>query len=214
MTTTYRLQAEKILTTFYRGQRSDDSNFSLKHVAQLISEEWAAIARQNAFENSNAGETTYANDTFIATFKNIAVQTDDLTGDTYIQLPAIPTALPSNQEVQKIIPILNGKVIPKKQIVLMPNRAKFAQDMLPPVMGFVTAYIEDTKIVFDNTIEYNFSAVNINLIGAMPDGALLDTVLQLPKNYEALLSEKVIARLMSTANRQRDTLNDEVSIPS
>lgn len=209
MTTTYRIQAEKILTTFYRGVRSDDSSFSLRHVAQLISEEYAAVTRQNAFENSHAGETTYANDTFISTFKNITVLTDTVLGVKYIPLPSIPTALPCNQEIEKIWPVGARKI----QIVLIANRSKFSQDGLPPMRGYVLCYIENGNLVFDNPTAFDFRAVNVNLIGAMPDGELLDAELLMPKNYEALISERVIARLLSTANRPKDLLNDSVPIP-
>ncbi len=208
MTSTYRTVAEKIRTTFYKGLPSDDATFSLRFIAQLISEEMASLARDNATSNSNLGETTYANDTFIATFKNQAVLTDTAGGFKYVPLPSIPTALPCNQEIQKIVPLINGKAATKRQILLITNRSKLSQDMLPTIRGFVLAYVENGNLIFDNTTAYNFTAVNLNLIGAMPDGSLLDTVLLLPKNYEPILSEKIIKRLLETSNRHRDILND------
>lgn len=215
MITTYRIQSEKILTTFYRGTRSDDSNYTLRHIAQLISEEMAFFARQNAFENSNAGETTYSNDTFITTFKNITILTDADLLTKYIPLPSLPTALPNNQEVQKVWPVIpnthNGPS--NVQIIPMSNRSKFAQDLLPPLKGFQLYYIEGVNLVFDNPTKVRFTAVNINMIGAMPNGELLDAPLTLPKNYESALSQKVIARLLQTSNRPKDVLNDSVSQP-
>lgn len=210
MVSTYRIQSEKILTEFYRGTRSDDANFSQRFVAQLISEEYAALTRQNAIENSQMGETTYANDTFISTFKNITVLTEPTLLYKYIPLPAIPTALPCNQEIQKIWPVGSRKI----QIVLIANRSKFSQDLLPPMRGFVLAYVENGNLVFDNPSAFDFSAVNVNLIGAMPNGELLDAELLLPKNYESILSQRVIARLLQTANRPKDILNDSIAIPS
>lgn len=210
MVSTYRIQSEKILTEFYRGTRSDDANFSQRFVAQLISEEYATLTWDNAINTGKLGETTYANDTFIATFKNITVLTESTLLYKYIPLPAIPTALPCNQEIQKIWPVGSRKI----QIVLIANRSKFSQDLLPPMRGFVLAYVENGNLVFDNPSAFDFSAVNVNLIGAMPNGELLDAELLLPKNYESILSQKVIARLLQTANRPKDILNDAESIPS
>jgi len=210
MITTYENLAEKIRTTMARGIANQDFNFSLMHIAQLISEEVAAMARQNAFENSNAGETTYSNDTFIVSFTNITVLTDTVLKVRYIPLPSLPTALPSNQEIQKIWPVGARK----KTILLISNKSKFSQDLLPPMRGYITSYIENGNLVFDNPTAFDFAAVNINMIGAMPNGDLLTQQVMVPKAYEAVISEKVIARLLQTSQRPRDVINDNTSIPS
>lgn len=210
MTTTYRIQADKISIEYYRGIPDSTATFTLQFISQLISEEMAALAFDNAVMNSKAGETFYTADTFIATFPNIAVQYDSALLQYYIPLPSLPTSLPSNQEIQKIWPVGARKV----QIVYISNRSKFSQDMLPPIRNTVLCYGENGNLVFDNPTAFNFSAVNVNLVGAMPNGNLLDATLLLPKNYESQLSSKVIARLLQTAARGRDVKNDEVQVPS
>ena len=213
--TTYRIQADKIQIEYYRGIPDQTATFTPPFIAQLISEEMAALAFENAVGNSKVGETFYTNDTFIATFPNIALQYDSVLNQKYIPLPSLPTALPSNQEIQKIWPINPaGTSARKVQIVYIDNRSKFSQDMLPPVRGMVLCYVENGNLVFDNTTAFNFSAVNINLIGAMPNGTLLDATLLLPKNMESILSTRVINRLNQTANKPRDEKNDEVEQPA
>lgn len=202
--------SDKIRTEYYRGVPPQEAEFSLRFVSQLISEEYAAITRLNAFENSNASEVTYSNDTFIATFSNITVQYDSTLLVRYINLPSIPTALPNNQEIEKVWPVGARKV----QIIPITNRSKFSQDMLPPVRNKVLYYIENGRLVFDNTTYFDFDAVNVNMIGAMPDGYLLDQTLLIPKNYESLLTNNVMKRLLITAGRGRDVLNDSVIQPS
>lgn len=203
---TYRQVSEKIRTEYYRGIPPQEATFSLRFVAQLVSEEYPVIARQNAFENSNAGETTYSNDTFITTFSNITVKYDSVLLVKYIPLPTIPTALSSNQEIEKVWPVGARKV----QLIPMNNRSKFAQDGLPPLKNIVLYYIENGNLVFDNTTYFDFGAVNVNMVGAMPDGYLLDQPLMMPKGYESLLSERVIKRLLTTSGKQRDIINDSV----
>jgi len=213
--TSYRNIAEKILTTYARGIRSDDEDFSLRHVAQLVSEEMAAMAHQNAIENSNWGETTYTNDTFITTFKNITILTDS-DHRKYIPLPSLPTALPNNQEIEKVWPVVGNTFTKptKVEIVPMNSRSTFAQGLLPAMRGFLLYYVEGVNLYFYDPDRVRFGAVNVNMVGAMPDGELLDAPLTLPKNYEGVLSQKVIARLLQTANRPKDVLNDSQSIPS
>jgi hypothetical protein len=71
--TTYGYLAEQILTTYYKGVRSDDSSYSLRHIASMVAQEVAVMARKNAFENSNNGDITYVNDTFISTDRKSVV---------------------------------------------------------------------------------------------------------------------------------------------
>jgi hypothetical protein len=210
MITTYRQQSEKIQIAYYRGITDQSATFTLNFIAQLVSEEMASLAFDNAVMNSKSGETFYTNDTFIATFPNISVQYDNVLLQYYIPYPSIPTSLPSNQEIQKIWPVGARRV----QIVYISNRSKFSQDMLPPIRNTILAYGENGNLVFDNRTNYPLTAVNLNLVGAMPNGALLDATLLLPKNYESMLSTKVIGRMLQTAQRQRDVKNDEVEVPA
>lgn len=215
MTTTYRIMSDKILIAYYRGVPDQSATFTPPFVAQLISEEMAAFAFDSAIMNSKAGETFYASDTFIATFPNITLIKDAGLNQWYVPLPAIPTALPSNQEIQKIWPVNPAGVSARKvQIVLISNSSKYSQDMLPTVRGAVLCYIENGNLIFDNTTAFNFSAVNVNLIGAMPNGSLLDATLLMPKNYEGPLTQRVIQRLLQTSNRPQDIINDEVEKPA
>lgn len=212
---TYRTTADKIAILYYRGIQDQSATFTTQFIAQLISEEMAVLAFDNAVMNSKAGETFYTNDTFIATFSNIAVQFDTVLNQKFIPYPSLPTALPANQEIQKIWPINPAGTSARKiQIVYISNRSKFSQDLLPTIRGFVTCYGENGNLVFDNTTAFNFSAVNINLIGAMPNGGLLDAELLLPKNLESTLTSRVIQRLLQTAARPRDIKNDEIQQPA
>jgi len=97
--TTYGYIAEQILTTYYKGVRSDDSSYSLKYIASMVAQEVAFMARKNAFENSNNGDITYINDTFISTFRNIPVSLNSVSNEKYCVMPTIPAALPNNNEI-------------------------------------------------------------------------------------------------------------------
>ena len=71
--TTYGYISEQILTTYYKGVRSDDSQYSLRHISSMVAQEVALMARKNAFENSNNGDVTYMNDQFITTYQSVPV---------------------------------------------------------------------------------------------------------------------------------------------
>jgi hypothetical protein len=191
----------------YDGIPSDDAAFSLRFIAELVAQEVAVQARKNAFENSNAGETTYANDTFTSTFTNVTVTYNSTLKQNYSVLPQIPAALPNNQEIVNITPV--GILGRRRQIVLMKNKDKFMQDMLPPVRGFILAYIEDGKLYYDNIQEYMFTAVNITMVGAISStGDLLSANLNIPKSSESEIIGKIFQMLRASKGLPEDVMND------
>ena len=210
---TYQQISEQIRTMLYDGIPSDDASFSLRYIAELVAQEVAVQARKNAFENSNAGETTYANDTFTSTFTNVAVTYNSTLKQNYSVLPQIPTALPNNQEIVSITPL--GIIGRRRQIVLMKNKDKFMQDMLPPVRGFILAYIEDGKLYYDNIQEYMFTSVNITMVGAISStGDLLSANLNVPKNVESEIIGKIFQMLRASKGLPEDMVNDARDLPT
>lgn len=204
---TYQQISEQIRTMLYDGIPSDDAAFSLRFIAELVAQEVAVQARKNAFENSNAGETTYANDTFTSTFTNVTVTYNSTLKQNFSVLPQIPTALPNNQEIVNITPV--GILGRRRQIVLMKNKDKFMQDMLPPVRGFILAYIEDGKLYYDNIQEYMFTSVNITMVGAISStGDLLSANLNIPKSSESEIIGKIFQMLRASKGLPEDVVND------
>lgn len=207
MASTYRKLAEQVRTIYYGGIPSDDAQFSLRFIAELLAQDIAFQATKNAFENSNLGETTYASDSFTSTFLDIDVLYDSVLKQKYSLMPQIPSALPNGQEIVSITPVgIQGR---RRQIVPMKNKDKFMQDMLSPVRGIILAYREADRLYYDNVQEYMFSAVNMVLIGAISTtGNLLDGTLNVPKNVEADLVDRGVARLRQLGNVPQDILND------
>ena len=206
--TTYGYISEQILTTYYKGIRNDDSQYSLRHIASMVAQEVALMARKNAFENSNNGDVTYINDQFITTYQSVPVVTDTVSGYKYCVMPAVPTALPKNQEIVSVS--LNTKTT--KTFLPIANKDRFIQAFLRPIMGIVYYYIENGRLYFDNPQNFQFTALTIKMAGAIPGGDILDAQLNIPKNYESEIIDKVIARLLSVARLGQDLVNDGDSI--
>lgn len=207
---TYRKLAEQIRGIYYNGQPSDDAQYSLRFVAELVAQEVAAQAKINAFENSNAGETTYASDHFTSTFTEVPVLIDPVLKQKYSILPQIPIALPNNQEILAVTPFgMKGR---KRQIIPMKNKDKFMQDLLPAPRGFILYYPENGRIYYDNIEEYVFSAVNIVMVGAISTtGNLLDGYLNVPKSAESAIISAVLAKLFPAKQIIQDNQNDSIS---
>lgn len=206
--TTYGYISEQILTTYYKGIRNDDSQYSLRHIASMVAQEVAVMARKNAFENSNNGDVTYMNDTFITTYKNVPVLLDNVSKEKYCDLPAVPVALPNNQEIVAVS--LNTKT--NKQFIPIKNKDRFMQAFLRPIKGVVYFYAENGRLYFDNPDNFQFSALTLKMAGALPSGSIVDAPLNIPKNYESEIIDKVLNRLLTMSRLGQDLTNDGDSI--
>lgn len=206
---TYRKFAQEIREAFYGGTPNDDASFSVSYFAQLIAAEVAEYARQNAFENSNAGELTYANDSFIITYKNLPVVFDSDLKYYYTVMPDIPPALPKNQEIARVWPV--GAT--KREIMPMSQKDKGIQDLLPGIPNVMLYYTEGANMIFDNITFAVPEFVNMRLVGTVPTGNLLDGVLNLPKNYKFVIMTKILQTLDPMRFR-KDIINDSVDKPT
>lgn len=206
--TTYRKLAEIIRDRHYNGIPSDDAEISLRHLAELIAMQVAYFAKKSAFENSNAGEATYANDQFISTFNNIELLVDGVTNEKYITLPVTPAGLPNNQEIVSVAftACPNVRVVPLKQ------KDRFAQQWLPKPSGIYNYKIENGRIVFGELGKLVTGNVSVKMVGAVSGPDLLNSDLNVPKDVEGDIVEKVLLLLDPRRGERIDMLNDSSPI--
>lgn len=204
MSTTYRKLSEIILKNYYAGGVSDDANISQRTVAEMIAMEVAYAAKKNAFENSNAGEVTYASDQFISVYNNLPLLTDSATQEKYVTLPATPVGLPNGQEIAQV----SFMAAPSAHIVPMRGHSEFSQGLLPDIKGFYTYTVESNKIVFKRLNGLITGNVRLKLVGAVEGASLLDSNLNVPKDVESDILDRVLAKLMPQHSIKRDVLND------
>lgn len=205
MAQTYRAFAQLIRDTFYAGDPSDDAKFSERYFAELIAVEVADLATRNAYENSNAGETTYVSDSFLTTYTDLPVLFDEYLKLYYFTLPDVPPALPKNQGIQRVWPRGATKV----EIMLMSNKDKGVQDLLPPIGKVIFCYEEGKRMYFYTDKAFPIPAVNLVMAGTSPSGNIMDATLNLGKNYQKLVMDTILNRL-DPRRFARDIINDSV----
>lgn len=210
MATTFRKLSEIIIDRRFNGQPSDDASVSVRHVAELIAIEVAYVATMSAFSNSNAGEATYANDQFISVFNNLDLLTDGVTAEKYTLLPATPAGLPNNQEISGVAftSCPNVKVVPLKQ------KDTFAQQYLDMPSKIYNYKIENGRIVFISLPDIVTGKVSVKLVGAVSGATLLDSVLNISKDAEGVIMDRVLLKLDPRRSVQRDINNDQVPLPN
>lgn len=210
MATTYKKLAELTRNSFYKSQPSDDASLTLRYFAELIGQEVAEMATMNAFENSNQGESTYSNDAFISVFRNLALLVRS-NGEKYIKLPSIPTALPNNQEISEVE--INGtKCLPAIPVT---GRQMFALKLINKTQtGNLLMYKrEGGEIIFQGPTTLLEGTADIKLIGAVSGDDLLTAELNIPKNFESRIMNKILGKLLPLKNQPIDYVNDAISNP-
>lgn len=203
---TYRKFSEIVLNEHYNGATMPDVPLTLRHIAELTATKVAKYAKKSAFENSNQGETTYANDQFISVFKNQPLLTDEVTNEKYIVMPATPAGLPNNQEIAQVsfVGCSGCHVVPMK------NKDDFTESLLPPI-PFILYKIESGNIVFRNLpklVTNGNAPVNVKMIGAVPGETLLDSVLNVPKDVEDDIRLELLAELAQLYKVKPQNINN------
>lgn len=210
MATTYRKLAELIRNEHYRGIPSDDASISLRHVAELVAAEVAWFAKKSAFENSNQGEATFANDQFISVWNNLELKTDAVTKEKYVDLPATPAGLPNNQEISSVA----FTAYPRYKVVPLKQKDVFMEQFLCTPSFVHTYTIENGRIVFYKLNKLVTGPVSLKMIGAVSGDNLLDSALNVPKDTESEIFDKVLSKLNPNRSVPRDITNDSVPLPA
>ena len=209
--TTYKKLAQLIRDEYYRRNPSDDANYDLRFFAELVAQGVAEMAVQNAIDNSNQGESTYANDAFISSYTGLSLLTRD-NGERYTIMPATPPAMPNNQEIVEVR-IEGSKCLPA---IPMTSRQSFSQQLV----GDNGAYqglkykVKGKEIIFvSKTAALLSGTVSLDLIGSVNIDELLSSDLSIPKNYEGPITLKILGRLIPTKGQPIDLINDGVPNP-
>jgi len=203
-------QAQIIREIYYRGTPSDDANHSLRFFAELVAQELAEMATIDAYTNSNNGESTYANDQFITTFKNVPVLTDD-NGVMYSVMPSTPAGLPNGREIAGVS--IDGSNC--MEAIPLKNHSSFVQGLIGYPTCFVTYKVEGGNIVYKSgNALFNPESATIKLVGAVKDGNLLDSPINAPANYLKKMRTNVLAAMILLKQIPQDNLNNAVSNPT
>jgi len=208
MATTYKKLAQLALEMYYNGKSSDDKNHSLRYFAELCAIYIAEASTFDSFTNSNQGESAYANNQFISVFKNQPILS--VGGEKYTVLPQTPTALPNGQEIVSVR--ITGNTC--SDCIPMKNQSSFAQDLIGIPKGMVLYKVEDGKIVYVSDNNLLEGTATIKMIGSVSGDDLLTSNVNIPKNYEAYVLDKIMAKLLPLKQIPQDNLNNGVSNPA
>lgn len=205
--TTFGKLSELIITAYYKTYKSDNANYTLRQIAEYVAQEVALHAFSDAVSQSHLGESVYANDQFLTNYRALSILTD-AGGRKYVPMPNPPAGLPQGRELAYIAFTGNKKT----QIFPMKQKDRFMQQLTVTPKWMVLAYIEGGNIYLDNVSTLVNATVDINLVGSVPIGdELVNLPINLPKNVESMIVDKILNRLNQVRQVPVDNVNDNVS---
>ena len=199
--------SELIINQYYKKVRSNDANYTLRHIAEQVAQEVAFFAKADAYEQDRLGEAMFANDQFISVYRALSLSTD-ADDNKYVLMPSTPAGMPQGREVA-YVGFTGNKTI---QVLPMRNKDRFMQSLTSTPQWMCLYYVEDGKIIFQNLSPLITGTVDLKLVGAIPSGTnLVDLPLNVPKSTETMIFDKILARMNALANKLPDQILDNVS---
>jgi len=199
--------AELISDTYYKSKNPDDANHELRYFAELIAIKVAKFATIDAFQSSNVGETTYANNQFITTFRDIPI-TENTYGEKVSELPAIPASLPNGQEIVSVRIEGNNCM----DCIPMKAQSSFSQGLIGLPKGMVFFKNEGKYIVYETSNPFIEGQVTIKMVGACPSDNVFNFTLNVPKNTEDGIMMEILQMLLPQKAVPVNNPNDQVEL--
>lgn len=204
---TYGALAEEIITEYYKKFKNDNSNYTIRHIAEQVAQEVAMQAFNDAVLQDRLSESIFANDQFITSYTGLSITTL-ADGRKGVPLPNQPAGLPKGRELAYIGFTGNKKT----QVFPMRNKDLFMQQLTPTPKWMILAYIEGQNVFFENLSSLVTANVDMKLVGAVGTGQqLVDTPLNMPKQMQSIIMDKVLSRMNPIRNVLPDNVNDDVS---
>lgn len=204
----YRQLSEIIQTEHYKNFASPSAEITQPHIAQLIATKVAKYATISAYNNSNGGDTTFANDQFVSVFYNQPLLTNSATQDKYVVLPATPAGLPKNSEITQV----SFVGAPYVHVVPCLQKDTFVESLLPPLPSSIVMYrIEAGNIVFMNLPKIINANVNIKMVGAISGDSIMDALVNVPKDAEDEIRLEILRELAEEYNIKSNMVQTEAA---
>jgi hypothetical protein len=204
MILTKRQFCEKVLRDYYGGDVSADRDRDPREILLMFYELVPFFAKQNFFDNNNVDALSYVDGQLITTQVYNQILFDRDFKEKYIELQALPAALPKGYGIHEVRALNGSYTMP---FVLMRNGDNLFSSL--PGGGLKNkCYLEGSKIKFKN-LANDVSKIGVKLVGAVDINLDMDSPVGIAGEYLDQAYEKVLARLRAAdQDNKDDTIND------
>lgn len=197
---------ERVRRSIYNGQPSDDATITIGLVNNYLGDAIAYAAKANYKENIAVDGIGYVNNSFITTFKNVAI-TFDSTNIWKAQLPEIPVGIGTNGGVSTLELKDTSTAEISRSLVPMSESQRSFYKAMRPIPNKVLYYYEGRYIYMVTPITLHQYTANITMVSG-GDSTDLYSELNVPPDYFPIMMDYLQKQLLLEKAQPLDATND------
>lgn len=187
------------------GTIPDDSRFTYRELKGYIRSAIASAMKRNFFENLNADDFRYGDDSVVTTYTNIPVFTEPDTGLQYIELPAQTVSIAGgrNIDIHDRNPLSNWA----NEFIPIRREEHFVAKLQTPIPCVINFFRKGKKVYFMGNLDS--SVVDVTQSYSLPINDEAD--LALPPEYELdIIAQalELVAPKIAQADKENNGVHD------
>lgn len=203
---TRRNYIEQIRRMIYGSQPSNDAEITVGLVNQMLNQAIGIAAKTNYTDSLKLDGIAYVNNSFYTTYKSLAVTSNEQFL-WRITLPEVPVGIGYNQGAETLIfKDSSSNQLSYPVIWLSQNQRSFQRGMRA-IPNKLLAYSEGTYVYVMSTLMLSDYTAQVTMISG-GDSTDLDSVLNVPSDYIAVMTEYLKQQLMFQRQVPVDSTND------
>lgn len=202
---TRRIWIERCLRQIYNGQPPDDSTISRNLVNTWLITATGVAAKQNYKDNIAIEGIGFTNNSFYTKFTDISIASN---GNFLwkIVLPEVPLGIGANQGISTLELVDDTGLITRPFVSLTENQKSIYQNVRP-IPNKVLYYYEGNLLYMVSTLLLNSYTANVTMVSG-GDSTDLDSVLNVPSDYDSIMIEFIKQQLIFERMQPVDATND------
>jgi len=201
-----RQYIEQVRRLIYGSQPSNDAEITVQLVNQWLNQAIGVAAKTNYTDNLKLEGIAFVNNSFYTTYKSLAVTSNEQFL-WRITLPEIPLGIGYNQGAETLIfKDSESNQLSFPVIWLSQNQRSFQRGMRE-IPNKLLAYTEGTYVYVMSTLMLSSYTAQVTMVSG-GDSTDLDSVLNVPNDYFAIMTEYLKTQLMFQRSVPQDVQND------
>lgn len=204
MALTRRIWIERCLRQIYNGQPSDDATVTVGLVNVWLQTGLGIAAEKNYKDNLALEGVKYINSSFYTTFRGLSLSYEDQF-TWKATLPDVPVGIGTLEGISTIV--LKDQNLVSYPIVMMSENQRSIHRGMRTMPNKTLGYYHGNSLYVESTLLLSQYTVNVTMVSG-GDSTNLDSVLNMPPNYDPIVVDYIRQQLMLERQVPVDAQND------
>ncbi len=204
MALTRRVWIERCLRQIYNGQPPDDATITTNLVNVWLQTGIGIAVEKNYKDNLTIEGVKYINSSFYTTFKNLSLTYDEQF-TWKITLPEVPVGIGAIEGISTVV--IKDQNLVSYPVVMMNENQRSVQRGMRLIPNKVLGYYQGNNLFIESTLILNQYVANVTMVSG-GDSTDLDSVLNVPSNYDPVIIDYIRQQLMIERQVPVDATND------